>query len=591
MAYKFQFGPSVMSGTLEQEGSVDVTSAGVLKIAGSNLSDASRNVTAATLSASGDLNIADNATVNGTARIYGAITADSGLNGPVGAVTPNAGKFTTVSGSGQLDIVGAANIYGAVVTPGGITSNAASNTFGATSFSDANITNVGSIALDTISADGASFAFGSNWTAAGRTCADAGILTTVDINGGTVDGTSIGTSVQSYGKFTTISGSGNGNYLYATQIKGTLQVSGAMTAAALITANAGLAGTTLSASSTLDVVGISRYHGLATFNAGVGSTTLSASSTLDVVGNATTHGTVKFLGVADTALAVAADSFYYFDATDSLVKRDSMADYATAIAGSGLSATAGVLAVEMSELSAVAIDNGADALVYIDSADGATKKSTMTQMATFAVGTVTTTGLASTSGVLNLDITNLTGDATPLAADELVFYDAASSGLKNTLVSDMATAAPKTVAEAAMTVADDYITFLDGGSTGDCKKEKWADLVALIAGSGLTATNGVLSSDSAGTPQGIGNANGTLTEGMNYGTTTFTADRTWTLPAAPTIGDVVHVKAPASLGAFELIVLKGSADHRIDTAESVSLESNWSAISLMYVASDLWSIF
>ncbi len=37
---------------------------------------------------------------------------------------------------------------------GGITSTAASNTFGAgTSFNDANITNVGDIALDTISSD------------------------------------------------------------------------------------------------------------------------------------------------------------------------------------------------------------------------------------------------------------------------------------------------------------------------------------------------------------------------------------------------------------------------------------------------------
>jgi len=32
----------------------------------------------------------------------------------------------------------------------------------------------------------------NNWTAAGRTCADAGILTTVDINGGSVDGATIG---------------------------------------------------------------------------------------------------------------------------------------------------------------------------------------------------------------------------------------------------------------------------------------------------------------------------------------------------------------------------------------------------------------
>ena len=77
--------------------------------------------------------------------------------------------------AGSLDVSGDANIAGEVQTAGigytdgdnaitiadgggitaaaGITSTAASNSFGATSFGDANITNVGDIALDTISSD------------------------------------------------------------------------------------------------------------------------------------------------------------------------------------------------------------------------------------------------------------------------------------------------------------------------------------------------------------------------------------------------------------------------------------------------------
>ena len=59
--------------------------------------------------------------------------------------------------------------------------------------SEGNITNVGDIALDTISADdGSSLSFSNNWTNAGRTVADLGIVTTVDINGGTIDGAIIG---------------------------------------------------------------------------------------------------------------------------------------------------------------------------------------------------------------------------------------------------------------------------------------------------------------------------------------------------------------------------------------------------------------
>ena len=49
---------------------------------------------------------------------------------------------------------------GGITAEAGITSTAAANTFGATSFNDANITNVADIALDTISSDGAAIGIG-----------------------------------------------------------------------------------------------------------------------------------------------------------------------------------------------------------------------------------------------------------------------------------------------------------------------------------------------------------------------------------------------------------------------------------------------
>lgn len=48
--------------------------------------------------------------------------------------------------------------------------------------------------------------FGANWTNAGRTVADLGIVTTVDINGGTLDGVIIGGASAAAGTFTTIGG-------------------------------------------------------------------------------------------------------------------------------------------------------------------------------------------------------------------------------------------------------------------------------------------------------------------------------------------------------------------------------------------------
>jgi hypothetical protein len=67
---------------------------------------------------------------------------------------------TEIEINGTLDMNGAVDMSSTLATGGlytagaGITSTAAANTLGATSFNDADITNVGSIALDTIAADG-----------------------------------------------------------------------------------------------------------------------------------------------------------------------------------------------------------------------------------------------------------------------------------------------------------------------------------------------------------------------------------------------------------------------------------------------------
>lgn len=79
---------------------------------------------------------------------------------------------------------------------------------GGISCNDANITNVGNIALDSISADGSALSIDSNWDAAGVTCSDLGTVTTVDINGGTIDGATIATSNITVGSSKTLNVSG-----------------------------------------------------------------------------------------------------------------------------------------------------------------------------------------------------------------------------------------------------------------------------------------------------------------------------------------------------------------------------------------------
>ena len=118
-----------------------------------------------------------------------------------------------------------------------------------------------------------------------------------------------------------------------------------------------------------------------------------------------------------------------------------------------------------------------------------------------------------------------------------------------------------------------------------------SEYATAIAGPGLTATNGQLSSDAAAAPNGIADANANLSEGFNYGSATFTADRTWTLPASPSAGDVVRVKAPNSLGGFKINIARGDAGHSIDgVAGPIELESDAGALSFVYVAADDWRI-
>ena len=178
--------------------------------------------------------------------------------------------------------------------------------------------------------------------------------------------------------------------------------------------------------------------------------TVSGSSNL-LIG-----GTVKLQGVADAALDVAADSFFYKDATDDLMKRDSMADYATAIAGSGLAATSGVLSVDLNEAAAAVVDLAADSFTFIDAGDSnSVKKDSYVDYATAAAGD----GLKAVAGAFALDLNELTAGAIAAA---------------------------------------DSFAIIDADDSNATKKESVADLATLFAGNGLAASSAVLAVNVSG---------------------------------------------------------------------------------------------
>jgi hypothetical protein len=93
---------------------------------------------------------------------------------------------------------------------------------------------------------------------------------------------------------------------------------------------------------------------------------LSASAGLQV------GGTVELDGVLDETAVPASDSFYILDASDGLMKRESMSAYATTIAGDGLAAASGVLKVDVSDFAGAGLeDDGSENLRIAAAAAGA----------------------------------------------------------------------------------------------------------------------------------------------------------------------------------------------------------------------------
>ena len=178
---------------------------------------------------------------------------------------------------------------------------------------------------------------------------------------------------------------------------------------------------------------------------------------------------------------------------------DKIALKTAGVNGLSLSASAGTIGIsgshgiQLASVNDTVIDLAADSLYFKD-ADGKVKSDTIADIMGLVAGTVTATGIADSSGVLSLAIHSL--DAEVIATgDKIAFSDAGDNGLHSETVDDLFKIGPALVTEAAADVADDYILFLDGGASGEAKKESVSDLVGSLTGDGLTATNGVIAVD------------------------------------------------------------------------------------------------
>jgi hypothetical protein len=146
-----------------------------------------------------------------------------------------------------------------------------------------------------------------------------------------------------------------------------------------------------------------------------------------------------------------------------------------------------------------------------------------------------------------------------------------------------------TLAQGDVELAEDWIAVMENDGTAS-KKLTMADYATSIAGTGITAVGGVLNADAAGgTVTNLGDAAGTLVEGTNFSSVVFSAARIWTLPASPTVGDVIVVKAPSNASAYTLTIARAGSQ-TIDGATSVPISSDYGSVSFVNMAADVWGI-
>ena len=304
----------------------------------------------------------------------------------------------------------------------------------------------------------------------------------------------------------------------------------------------------------LDDGGTTKYINVSQISDFVSAGDITAVTAGDgLSGGGTTGGVTLALDLNElsaASVAQASDSIVIIDADDSNASRkESIADFVSAIAGTGLSASSGQLnasagavtalnnatANELVTVGSTTTELDSETALTFDGTDLKLYKDANDADVSFSLGTSATEAL--TIQVLNggsnktaEEVHFSTATASSSANDGKMVFDVdgtdiatiddggidLASGMAFSINgSDIATSdttysagtlldlssttfnVDLTEAGEAAIANGDYILFLDGGATGTHAKENIADVATLFAGTGLTATNSVIAVDSS----------------------------------------------------------------------------------------------
>jgi len=144
---------------------------------------------------------------------------------------------------------------------------------------------------------------------------------------------------------------------------------------------------------------------------------LSCSDATDANATKSITGQLLFNGAGNLAADNVATGSVLMLLNSGVAKTETIDDVATFMAGDGLAAASGVLAVDANELTGAVIDVSADSIPFVDATDNSTKKEAVADLATAMAGTnlTATAGVLSIAALTGLTSVSIAGTTTALS--------------------------------------------------------------------------------------------------------------------------------------------------------------------------------